>query len=313
MFGFAKKKPFTRDEFDDAVGSVRERMTQGDYTGGAQAAAALRRSVEARNGTHTLMWGEAHLLEARVAMTLGDLRTGLEHVRAAADVHGDDDEAVRARLAAQLSLGDMLAEMGEFDEAEQVLRDALKQQRDADAVESLSKLLFTQGRFDEAAALAKEAADAHRISGELGRREAAVLLWLMAEKAARPDAPALVLLEPQEREAMLPALADAPASRVIDPLIELRWEIFAELDDDPDAKMRCLVAIAQGARALGRHDDRIRALRDYVELAEPGGGEEAVHALQALALAYEEAGRAEDAAPIREEAERRENGAMAHE
>ena len=290
MFGFGKTKPFTREEFDAAVETVRERMTQGDYVGGAQAAAALRRSVETRNGAHGLMWGEAHLLEARVAMTLGDFGTGLEHVRAATDLRGDDDEVVRARLTAQLSLGDMLAEMGEFDEAERALRGALERRRDVKGLESLSKLLFTQGRFDEAAKLAKEAAQSPRDDdAERGGREAAVMLWLTAEKALRPADPALDLLEPHDLETMLPGLADAPASRVIDALIDLRWEIYARLDD-LDAKKRCLIAIAQGARALARHDDRIRALQDYVEFVDPGGGEEAEHARQALALAHEEAG-----------------------
>lgn len=302
MLGFGKKKPLTQEEFDVAADDVRRRMTEGDYVSGAQAAAALRKSVENRNGAGTLMWAEAHFLEARVALTRGDFPSGLEHMRAAAQIDGDDDESVRARLTNEMNLGDVLAELGEFAEAEEILRRSLEERRafyGADhpgfgyGAESLGAVLLSQGRYQEAAELGRAAADAFR-AGEPQKLHSSLALWLVASKAHDPEASALDLLDEGDVEEFLVAVATSAPSRMLDAVVDLRWEVYERLTD-PEQKMSCLASIAQASRALDRHDDRISALEAFVDLSSEVSSDDGAYALQGLALALDEAGRPEDA------------------
>ncbi len=302
MFGFGKKKPLTRDDFAEAAKDVERRTAQGEYVSAAQAAAALRKATEANNGAHTPLWAEAHFLEARTALMLGDYPKALEHMRAASDVHGDDDETIKLRLTNEMNLGDILSELGELDEAEAVHRRALEQRREfygADhpgfgyGAESLGTVLLRKGRFAEASELARAGVEAFR-SGEPHKLNATLSLWMLAEKAQHPTEPVLGVLSDSDRERLVNALASAPAYLFIDATIDLRWEVLALLEDRTQ-KMACLATIANQSEALDRHDDRLRALELYVDLAAEISPDDAAFALQGLALANEQAERLDDA------------------
>ena len=65
MFGFGKKKPLTAEDFAQVANDVEKRISEGDYVGAAQAAAALRRVAEKNNGERSPRAADAHFLEAR--------------------------------------------------------------------------------------------------------------------------------------------------------------------------------------------------------------------------------------------------------
>lgn len=311
MFGFGKKKPLSTEDFVDAANDVERRISEGDYVGAAQAAAALRKAIEANNGPNTPIWGEAQFLEARTALVLGDYAKAVEHMEAACEIVGDDEETVKMRLTNEMNYGDILSELGDFDAAEAVHRRALEERRAfygdehpgfGYGAESLGTLLMRKGEYDEAADLAQEAVLAFR-NGEPHKLDATLILWMLAEKSRKPNGLALNLLQEVDRRRVINAIANAPGYLFIDATIDLRWEVFEALDDEAtDLKMSTLATIANYAQALDRMDDRIRALEHYVELAGNLSTDDEAFALQGLALAYEEAGRVDDATARYEQA-----------
>lgn len=302
MFGFGKKKALTREDFVTAANDVERRITEGDYVGAAQAAAALRKAAEANNGPRTPIWADAHFLEARAALALGDYPKALENMRAASEVEGDDDETVKMRLTNIMNLGDILSELGQLDEAEAVHRQALEERRTfygeehsgyGYGAESLGTVLLRKGEYEEASRLARAAVAAFR-DGEPHKLKATLILWMLAEKSRNPDAQVLDLLEDEDRDRVVEAIGTAPGYLFIDATVDLRWEVLEHLTDR-DARMTCLATIANHSQALGRTDDRIRALEAYIDLAREISPDDAAFALQGLALACDEAGRPADA------------------
>lgn len=302
MFGFGRKKPFTRDAFDEAVETVDERIADSDYVGASQAARALAESVEKNNGARTLFWGEAKFLQARVALALGDPKRALEHLRAACEIEGDDDEIVRARLTYEMNLGDALSELGEFDEAESVHRRGLEARRTfygADhpgfgyGAESLGTVLLRKGEFAEAAGLARQAVEAFR-GGERHKLASTLLLWMLAEKAKDPSNDVLGQLSDADRDVFLDTVPNAPGYLFVDATVDLRWEALEHLDDR-DARIDCLATIANYSEALDRREERIRALQEYVAIAADASPDEHAFALQGLGLALDQYGRDEEA------------------
>lgn len=302
MFGFGKRKPLTREAFDEVAGDIERRIGAGDYVGASQAAAALRKATEANNGPRTALWADAHFLEARAALALGDYPGALAHMRAAAELEGSDADATKMRLTYVMNVGDMLSELGEFEEAEAVHRAALEERRAfygedhpgfGYGAESLGTVLLRRGAYDEAVRVAQSAVAAFR-EGEEHKLNAALILWMLAEKSRRPESKVLENLDAADRDRLVAAIARAPAYLFIDATVDLRWEVLDHLDD-ADAQIACLTTIANQSQALGRHDDRIRALQRYVDLTAEFSADDAAYALQGLALACDEAGRHDEA------------------
>ena len=307
-------REYLEQQFQRAI-----QLMQGGNPPGAQQMmrAAVARIAQQQPGTP--LFAEALIKEATILTATGELARAEIACRAAIDLPLDDDAARKERINHQTFLGDLLARQAKFDEAERVLRDALAARQQLYGAEhtgsavglaALADLLLQRGRADEALVNIDEAvrllsrAKHERLPTDLALRAFTV-------KAAKgPDAESLTAW-PDISRGMQKTLiqqcvrhakqADAKLAQPV--LTELRDRAHATAEMDAPLLLSIDIALANVAQQNGDHAARIAACESMVKLCQSiADHHQLAAAQQALAMAFDDAGRAEEAAAAYEAA-----------
>lgn len=297
---------------DDDTLPLAQAMTALD--GGSPEEAVALATVAAdtartEHGAASAAYARAEFDLAHVLSATGDLGRAIAAMRRAVAVVPADDEARRQRLTYLTNLGEALAHVGQLDEAERLLTEAVFQRRTlygpdhpgyAIGLEALAELLLVRGRALDALASAEEVLSLYWRHGHR-RVVEAVALFAFATKAAQGlEAPALerlyALPEALVSEVVVACLDRA---RRLDPrvslavLIELQVRADAANDGQQPWFVHVVGAVSRAARAAGAHPARDEALAWLVAHFDAIDDQrQALDAVLARAVAFTEAGDA---------------------
>lgn len=222
-----------------------------------------------------------------------------------------EPDALRARLSAELNWARALAESGDSEAAEAVLRDNLARRAALYGTEhpghgvglqALAELLHDTNRPDDALVAAQEAVRAFWKAGHEG---VAAALALHAEilLTSRPDLSAFQGTEPlppelvrRMAECLFRSAEERQTPAVLGCLDQLASLLESRLGPADEATVAAGAHLANVAGALGRHAERVAAVRRTVDAYDRAGRTEAAfRATLGLALALADAGDADGA------------------
>lgn len=294
-----------------------QRALQLMQAGNAPAAQHMIRAAVARVAQQqpgSPLFGEACIKEATILIAIGELPKAEIACRAAMDLPAADDAARKERVNHQTFLGDILARQQKLDEAERVLRDALEERRKifgpehtgyAIGLAALADLLLQRDRPAEALETIDEAlrilsrARHERLPADLALRAFIVKATGGLEAEALAAWPTLTrgmqknLIHQCVRRSKQ---ADARLAQSV--LAEVRERAHSTPELDAPPLLAIDIALANAAQQNGDHDARIAACRSMVKLCQTfADRHQLAAAQQALAMALDDAGRAEEVAP----------------
>jgi tetratricopeptide (TPR) repeat protein len=278
-------EPLTREAVEQHFQRAVQLLQSGNNAAAEEAIQlAVKRAAAEGKGAGPI-YAEALFKEGTILRAVGSLERAAAAWRAAVDVSAVDDAAREDRFTYQASLADLLAHAGKLDEAEQVLRTCVSEQKGfygpqhptyALGLSALADLLLVRSQpataleaIDEAVSI-DTAASHERLPIDLATRAYAV-------KAARGnDANSLepwASLSPQTQAILVKqclARAEHFDSRIVRAvLLELRERLESTSDIPVVLPVSVNIALANLGRLSGDHDARIQALRQTIELCEP--------------------------------------------
>ena len=275
------------NEMSAAMERAVEMLQSGDAI---EAENIMRRAVDetiAKTGESSVQAAHAH-------WELGSVMTGLQRLPEAADAMRkavainvpDDHQATRDRLTYIMSLGQLLHQLDELDEAEQVLREGLElresfYERDHPGygfgLEPLAEVVLSQGQPEAALAMIEEVID---IFWAAGHPRVATAFPLRGEILKRLDCddPPFEGIE-ELPEPILCEMAEAAWNRVdaADPAIsaavirDLLDVVAPRLGDDHDTVISLNSAFANLNAEVGGAEGRIEALEKVIASYESRG------------------------------------------
>lgn len=242
---------------------------------------------------------------ARVLVTIGELPRAAQALKRAVDVPATEDAHKQARLAYLTNLGEVLARMGQLDDAQKVHEMGLAEREKvfgkgtpghAVGEAPLAEVLLAKGQFDEAERLAETALAA---LWKAGNPQAIPVVALRAVVRGAKYGDERPLLEPfnslpaqlqQEliRIALMRAQGDRPEATLV-VLTELR-ERMEDAKAHLDLLPRVIAAISNAATAAEAHEERQEALEWLLEhFDETKDEKQALEAALGIALAKDAA------------------------
>jgi tetratricopeptide (TPR) repeat protein len=283
---------------------------------------AAVKNAEAKHGRSTPEHAACVFDLASLLLAIGDLRRATDSMREACEMKPRDAESEKDRLTYLMNLGEMLQRLGEVDEAQQVLERGLAERERfygtehpgvAYGLEPLADLCLLRG---DLASAQRHVERARAILWQAAHPRIAQVMALAAEVTNRissnvdPFAGAEHLPENVFDE-MVTAVVDraqhtndpAAFTKLLDVLIA---RVEDERGDESPLMPHVFAAQANTARTSGDHEARIRAcdaLLDWLDDAQDHL--QAIDATLALALAFSDAGRHDDAKEAYEEAAER--------
>lgn len=294
----------TESPLDQAIGLLRRGKP-------LEAEAFLARRVkeaEARSGARSTEAADAHFDLSCLFNALGDTERAAAALRRAADTDARTPEALKKRLTVLMNLGQLLERLERLDEAEQVLREGVegrahfygkKHPGHAFGLAPLAWVL-AQGRLQEALPLMEEAfqilwESGHPYVAEVAAQRA-FLLVAAGEKAqalapAHGLPPELLVACAREARGRAPTVPHEMAATVLELLSHL---LEQKLGPHHPETLQTLAALGEVARQGNLHEQRQRTFTLLAErFSAMGEPAQEVNALLALALAQDDAGRAE--------------------
>jgi tetratricopeptide (TPR) repeat protein len=213
----------TSAAFAEAVTRVRA----GDAAGAEAVLRQALRAVRERSGASSAACANAHYELASFFQATGRLRDAVDPFREACAIDARDEEGRRSRLTYLVQFGELLAQIGELEEAERVLRDSLAGRAAfygkehagyGFGLEPLADVLLRRGAIDEARARCDEA---WKIFAANGHERIATALALRAEIAKVVDRASPGFLRMEAEDGLFEALLRAVFDR--DPVDLAAW------------------------------------------------------------------------------------------
>jgi len=254
------------------------------------------------------VYAEARFKEGTILRALGAVDRAAAAWLAAIEVRAIDDESREDRFAYQASLAELLANTGKLDEAEQVLRTSVGEQKEffgphhlsyALGLSALADLLLVKNEpaaaleaIDEAVQI-DTAAAGERLPIDLATRAYAVRAARGKEVESLETWPTLT---PQMQAILVKqciARAEHFDPKIARPvLLELRERLQNTAGAPVVLPVSVNIALANLARTSGDHEARIEALQQTIKLCEPlPDGTHLATAYQELATALDDADR----------------------
>lgn len=316
LFG---RRRLTAEQIDEAMEQAIALLQRGDTLRAEESIHKVVEDAAARCGSDSPLYAKALFNEATVLCGIGDLSRAAAKCRAAADVPAADEHAQKDRLTYLMNLGEILTRAGSHGEAEVALRQGLAERETfygtqhpgyAFGLAPLAENLLAQDRADEALPLIDQAVE---INWNAGHEQVASDLAVRAfivKAAEGPDAESLDAWNnvPASIQTQIVShcltRAEHAARHVSQAVFaELRRRLQRTPDVEATDLLNATIALANAARETGDHDARIEASQVVVKLC--GGLDEPHHAIeawQALAFAFSDAGRQEEAEQAYQEA-----------
>jgi tetratricopeptide (TPR) repeat protein len=263
-------------------------------------------------GPRSRQFAAAQFEFGSLLLYMGQFRQAADAIREACDINlPDDSQATRDRLTYLMNLGEVLEQIGELDQAEQVLREGLTAREQfygrehpgyAFGLEPLAAVTLRIGRLDEALQMAEETIDNYWRDGH-PRVASALALRAEILKTAELDTPPFDGLE-ELPDGILQDLAEATTQRLDDEkpqigramLRDLVPLISGRLGEQHDAMIQILTAMANLDRSLGDAQSREQAIRRVIAAHDARHeAKQAISAKLGLALAQSEAGQTDEA------------------
>ncbi len=236
---------------------------------------AVRFAIET-HGADSAEHAKAEFERAHVLSAAGDVTGAIAAMRRAVAIKAPGEDAQRQRLTYITNLGEALAHVGQLDEAERWLTEAVLARRTlfgpdhpgyAIGLEPLTELLLVRGRTLDALASAEEVLSLFWRHGHR-RVTDALAMFAFATKAAQGlEAPALDRLYALPEALVVEVVvACLDRARRLDPrvslavLIELQVRADDAGDSDEPWFVHVVGAVARAARAAQAHPARDEAL-----------------------------------------------------
>ncbi|MFO0909697.1 MAG: tetratricopeptide repeat protein [Isosphaeraceae bacterium] len=295
-----------------ALRNALDELHAGNGAKGEEIVILAIRQAEATHGAVSAEHAAALFDAGQFFAVIGDYRRAASTFRKAAEIKVPGDEAVKQRLTYLRHVGEMLRYAGDLDAAEKVLKEGLEERRSyygaehagyAFGLEPLAEVVWLQGRPGEAHALIKEAVE------NLWRNENPQVFSVLALLAFVHHAAGV---EGGAFEG-LPPLADADIDHVIEhtlfrathlpddndcrPALEDLYEwVSAARGPNHPSLVSILAKVAERARLVEDSDTQSEALARLIEVCRSNNDtEQAIKAVQALALVHDAAGRVDEA------------------
>lgn len=313
MFRFLRKQPSI-----PPLEQAMELLRRGQTVQAEEVMLKATRTAEQRFGVTSYEHADAQNDLGMVLLHLGQAKRAVDAFQdACAGPLPLDREQRKSRLSFMLNLAQAQEEIGNTQEAEQVLRQALEGRRDfygrehpgyAFGLEPLAALLMKQGRTAEARLLMEEVADIFRKSGHPRAAGALVLLAEARQAGGATNTPPAFAELTSMPFPLIEQVAAAAVGRMgdADPLVlrsvlaDLVEPLAARLGEDHQAVLNVLATRVNLEQSLGAQGDpviRQEAARHILAIHERLGKEtEVAQDLMGLALALSDAGDLDGAA-----------------
>jgi tetratricopeptide (TPR) repeat protein len=300
------------------IQQATEALQQGKRQEAINIITAFINETKEKHGAQSPEYAASEFELAKILVALGDMPRAAQALQRAAAVPATEGPAKHAQLAYITNLGEVVARLGQLDDAEKIHTAGLTEREKVFGKGSagyavgeapLAEVLLSKGKFDEAEALAESALAA---------------LW----KAGNPQAVAVVALRAAVRGAKY-----GDERPLLEPFAQLPPQLQVELirlclvrvqNDRPEASLavltelrermedaeahteiipRVVAAISQAAIGAEAHSERLEALRWlYKHFDEAKDERQSLEALMGIALAQDAADELEAAETTYKEA-----------